>query len=332
MVTGKKRVELSLESILERVSEYDIYRYFLGEEFTLGKVMHSPMPGRRDNNPSFCIRVGRGGQIMHLDYANSNFRGGCLNFVMQKEMCNYNEALKRVDIAFNLGISTTPVEDTKKIIYPQPELKEGRPTLIQVSYSKHFTSEELKYWGDYGITQDELVAADIYHVNKYLINRTKQPQKKGEMVFGYALGNLWKIYRPLAKKGDKWKSNIPNDMPEGLNNLKVCKKGIITKSRKDRLVLRKFLSEVASVQNESMVALNEETVTFIKSCCSEVYINYDADPPGKENSWLVTTEFGFKHLNVPDRYLKEGIKDFADLFRAHGEGAVTKHLQEKQII
>lgn len=332
MVTGKKRVNLTIEALLERVSEYDIYREFMGEDFTLGKVCHSPMPGRRDTHPSFCIRVIKGGQLMHIDYADSRFRGGCINFVMQKEMCNYNDALKKVDVAFNLGISTTPHLATPRVIYPQPDLKEARPTFIQVEYGVNFSEEDLAYWAQFHITKEELGSNEIYKVNRYLINRQLQRQRKGELIFGYKLGNHWKIYRPLASKELKWKNNIPIDAVEGINNLKQCKKGIVTKSRKDRIVLRKFLPEVCSVQNESMVALNEETVTFLRGNCSEIYLNYDSDPPGKENSWLVTTEFGFKHLNVPDRYLAGGIKDFSDLSRSHGLEAVENHLKEKHII
>lgn len=333
MVTGKKIVELTLESILERVTEYDIYREFCGEDFTLGKVMHSPMPGRRDNHPSFCIRATRGGQIMHVDYADSRFRGGCINFVMQKEMIpNYNDALKRVDEVFNLGISSTPTSNTPRVIYTQPSLEESRPTSIIVDYSTKFTEEDLAYWSSFHITKDELISNQIYKVKKYLINRQVQGQKRGELIFGYKLGALWKIYRPTASKEMKWKSNIPIDAVEQLHNLKQCKKGIVTKSRKDAIVLRKFLPEVCSVQNESMVALNEETINYLKSNCTEIYLNYDSDEPGKKNSWQVTTEFGFKHLNVPDKYLEEGIKDFSDLSRAYGLGAVEEHLKQKQII
>lgn len=331
MVAGKKKIELTLKAILERVSEYDIYREFMGEEFTLGKVCHSPMPGRRDNHPSFCIRATRGGQIMHVDYADSRFRGGCINFVMQKEMiASYNDALKRVDEVFGLGISSGITGEVQRTIYPQPNLEEARPTSIIVDYSTKFTRDDIAYWSMFGITKGELIENQIFKVTKYFINRLKQGQKRGELIFGYKLGDLWKIYRPLAAKEMKWKSNIPISAVEQLHNLKQCKRGIITKSRKCRIVLSKFLPEVCNVQNESVVAFNENVVNYLKSNCSEIYLNYDSDEPGVKSSWDVTTRFGFKHLNVPYSYAPA--KDFSDLARYHGLGAVEAHLKEKGII
>lgn len=332
MIAGKKKVEINAKSILERVTPYDIYRYYIGEDFTLGKVMQSPMPGRRDSNPSFLVGA-RYGFLYHIDFADSRFRGNCFQFVMQKEMVGYNDALRKINKDFSLALGIEGGEVTGvKPVFVQPEIKDTQPTFIQVQHTSKFTLEEKEYWRQYYITPQECEENEIYAVRNFLINRQKQPMRRGELIFGYKLGSLWKIYRPYACKDRKWKNNIPIDTIENLRALTDCEKGIITKARKDRVVLQKFLPQVASVQNESLVALNVKSVDFLHKNCNEVYINYDADEPGKRNSWQVTSEFGFKHLNVPDFYLEEGIKDFADLIKVYGPDKVYDYLKLKNIL
>ena len=37
-------------------------------------------------------------------------------------------------------------------------------------------------------------------------------------------------------------------------------------------------------------------------------------------------------MNVPKKYLKEGIKDWADLAKAYGLEAIENYLKEKQLL
>lgn len=331
MISGKIKEELNKKAILSRITEYDIYRYYVGEDFSIGKVIHSPMPGRRDNHPSFLIGC-RAGFLYHQDFADSRLRGNCFQFVMQKEMLpNYNSTLRKIDKDFNLGIGS-PMTDVNVPVFIQPTLKETEPKFFQVHYSSRFTQEELEYWEQYYITPKELEENEVYAVRKYLIDRQLQPIRKGELTFGYKLGSLWKIYRPYGGKERKWQSNIPNRSIEGMEKLRKAPIGIITKSRKDRIILKKFISHIVSVQNESLHSLSLENVDIIKENWSTLYVNYDNDGPGKENSIIVTGEYNLKHLNVPDKYLEEGIKDFADLIRVYGPDTLFKYLQSKNII
>lgn len=331
MVTGRKIAHLTPEWILRQgVTEYDIYRQFLGEDFTIGRTMSSPMPGRRDSNPSFLIG-NRGGFLYHLDMGDSRFRGNAFSFVQQKLMLlNFDDALKAIAKEFNLN-TIDYKEGAKRPIFEQPK-EVAKPAFIQVLYSTKFTNPELAYWHSYHIDHQELIDNEIYHIEQLLVNRRKAMMRRHELAFGYKCGPKWKVYRPCACKDRKWISSIPIDAVEGLENLRGAKRGIVTKSRKDRIILLKFIPNVCSVQNESMVALNSNTISFLQSECEEVYINYDSDEPGKKNSWAVTTEFGFKHLNVPDKYLVEGIKDFSDLAKVHGLQAVGDYLVLKNII
>lgn len=330
MVTGKTKVNLEAEEILKHISEYDIYRYFVGEDFKLGKIMQSPMPGRKDNHPSFIIGA-KGGFLYHHDFADSRYRGNCFQFVMQKEMLPFHRALQKIDKEFNLGIGE-PMTEVNVPVFIQPLIEDTKPKFFQVEYTKKFNAEETAYWNQFHISVSECVDNEIFAVRRYWIDRKLQPMRKLELTFGYRLGSLWKIYRPYACKDRKWKNNIPNSSIEGIERVGIATKGIITKSRKDRVVLQKFLGSVVSVQNESLQALTPENAEILRENWANIYVNYDADAPGKLNSHIVTAEYGFKHLNVPDFYMTEGIKDFADLIRIYGPDKVYKYLKQKEIV
>lgn len=332
MVAGKVKEELTNETILKRISEFDIYRYYVGEDFPIGKMIHSPMPGRKDNHPSFLIG-NRAGFMYHIDFADGRLKGNCFQFVMQKEMLpNYDSALRKIDKDFNLGIREGKLEDVKAPVFIQPTLIETEQKFFQVQYTSKLNLEEKRYWDEYYITPIELEENDIYVVKKLWIDRQLQPMKLGELCFGYKEGPLWKIYRPTACRRRKWLNNMTLDTIEGLDKIVKAEKGVVTKSRKDRVVLKKFIKDVISVQNESLHALPPDKAKIISDNWDEVYVNYDNDEAGKKNSWIVTKEYGYRHINVPDSYLSENITDPSDLIKAYGPDTVYNYLQSKNLI
>src|SRR5690349_13814683 len=100
-IAGKIKTPLTLASILLKVSEYDIYRYYTGQDFRLGQAFHSPF--RKESNPSFCISVNRKGKLHHTDFADSRNSGNCVEFVMQLYGLDYKQSLELIDRDMNLG-------------------------------------------------------------------------------------------------------------------------------------------------------------------------------------------------------------------------------------
>lgn len=335
MLGGEKRLELTVETILQKISEYDIYKMYYPGNLELDKKIKSYMPTREDSSPSFFVS-NKNGFMYHIDYGDSRFRGNCIQFVMQMFSLNFDGALRKIDRDFGLGISTNyKVGNYEKITskYEQPALKEKRAKFFQVK-TKRFSKEELDWWAQYHITLDELKKFHVYSVKEYYIDKIKIAIPNNEMVFGYLYDNkYWKIYRPQCKEPEnKWRTNCPIDFVEGLEELKSCENAIVTKSKKDLIVLRKITPCVCAVQNESVVALNAETISHLKKNCANVFINYDGDAPGKKNSWAVTKEFGFKHVNVPDDLVERGMKDFSDVAKVLGVEYIKNYLQQKNII
>ena len=194
MVAGTKKERLTPEWILSKgVTSYDIYRKYLGEDFKIGKAIQSPMPGRRDNNPSFIIG-NRAGFMYHVDFADSRYKGNAFSFVQQKMMfLNFNDALQQIAKDFGL-ITNNLGEREKRPIYEQPKEIE-KPAFIQVVYSTKFTREEEEYWNQYHLSKEEVIKGDIYHINSYYVNRRRGGLRKGELAFGYLWEGKWKIYR-----------------------------------------------------------------------------------------------------------------------------------------
>lgn len=50
--TAKKPITITLDYILSKVTEYDIYAKYIGQ-FKVGMIYNSPF--RKDNNPSFGV-------------------------------------------------------------------------------------------------------------------------------------------------------------------------------------------------------------------------------------------------------------------------------------
>ena len=71
-IQGKKKIELIAETILERISEYDIFRFYYPGKWKLNVATHSPF--RKDDNPSFIIGT-KHGNVSYIDFAETSKRG-----------------------------------------------------------------------------------------------------------------------------------------------------------------------------------------------------------------------------------------------------------------
>jgi hypothetical protein len=333
MIRGRKRVELSPDSILNKISEYDIYKFYMPHQnWKINVVTYSPF--RNEKNPSFIIGY-RGGALRFFDFGDSSKKGNCFNFVMMLFNVGLNDALLMIDRDFDLGIiSGSSTKNYERIIsdYAQPTATSKREYFIQVKTRK-FTNEELAYWNGYYQDIDDLRANNVYSIDTVYLNKQKFPIKDTELRFGYLYEGYWKIYRPFADKKNKWMpNNVPITMMDGLDDITDCDVAFINKSKKDYMVMKKVFPCCCAVQNEGMGCFSEENVDFIKENSERQILSFDSDETGVKNSQLITEKFGFEYCNVPRIYLDEGIKDWADLARIHGLKTIEKYLTQKELI
>jgi DNA primase len=334
MIVGKKKTKLTPESVLDKISEYDIFRFYMPtQDWKVNKVTYSPF--RQENNPSFVIGNKRG-FITFIDFADTNKRGNCFDFVKALySLSTFDDVLKLIDKDFGLGIWTgKATEEYKKITsaYKQPEL-EKRYSVIQVTTRK-FTKSELDYWNLYHQDIQDLRDNNIYSIKNVFLNKSKFSIKSTDLTFGYLYeGQYWKIYRPFADKKSKW---VPNNVPittmDGKLDITNCDVAFINKSKKDYMVMKKIFPCCCAVQNEGIGCFSHENVEFLKANSDRQILSFDSDVTGVANSQQITKLFDFGYANVPRKYLAEGIKDWADLAKAHGLQAIEDYLKTKNLM
>lgn len=332
MIGGIKRVELTQETILQRISEYDIFRFYVpNKRWEVNHVMNSPL--RKDDSPSFMIG-NRGGSLFFIDFADGNTRGDCFQFVKSLYgLTSLNDVLILIDKDFGLGLSgeSTNTAVYKKIVqeYKQPEDLGKRYTNIQVVPRK-FTKEELAYWNEYHQDLQDLRDNNIFALNKVYLNKQLFSFKPTELKFGYYYNGFWKIYRPFTDKKLKWlPNNVPISTMEGLENIKGVDYAFVNKSKKDYMVVKKIIESTCAVQSENIACFSEENVAYLKTNSKRQILSFDSDVAGVENSQQITKLFDFDYMNVPRIYLNEGIKDWAELARVKGMSEVEKIFKDK---
>jgi DNA primase len=334
MINGVRKTKLSIEAILSRISEYDIFRFYMpNQDWKINRVTYSPF--RHENNPSFMIG-NKMGYLLFIDYADTSKRGDCFNFVqMVHNLPTMSETLRKIDKDFGLGLSTgVMTEEYKKIIseYKQPHL-EKRYSLIQVKTRK-FTNRELEYWAEYHQDLQDLRDNNVYSIKELYLNKQRFPLGENELRFGYLYeGQYWKIYRPYADKKHKWMpNNVPITAMDGKLDITNCDVAFINKSKKDYMVMKKIFPCCCAVQNEGLGCFSHENVEYLKANSDRQILSFDADDVGVQNSVQITKMFDFDYTNVPRQYLAEGIKDWADLAKAHGLQAIKDYLKTKNLL
>ena len=334
-ITGRLKPSfLTPEKILEKITEYDIFKYYMpNTDWEPNVVTFSPF--RNERNPSFMIG-NKQGRLTFIDFADTSKRGSCFDFVrMSFNLKDLKEVLALIDRDFGLGFSReTNTEQYKRIVsqYIQPVRAVKAYSNIQVVV-KAFTNDELAYWNQYHQSLDDLKANNVYSISKVYLNKQLFPVPF-ELRFGYLYDDKWKIYRPHAKdKKSKW---VPNNVPitamDGKDDIKQCDVAFINKSKKDYMVMKKLFPCSCALQNEGLGCFSPENVEYIKSNSASQILSFDSDVTGVENSQQITKIFDFDYCNVPRKYLSEGIKDWADLAKAHGMQTIENYLKEKQLL
>jgi hypothetical protein len=340
MIKGKRKKELTKEAILSKITSYDIYRYYQGP-FKLNTILVNKHRGEKD--PSLIIGNKLSSQLTHKDFGDGSWRGDCFSFVQQIHRCDFKMALALINRDLNLGLDGGKIEDKKVITWETPEITLKPPPLIQI-VTRPMSKEEWAYWACYHQGEEDIVRENIYVPSQ--IWRNKKRMVLGDlMTFCYYYPDVdkWKIYRPFAPKREKdtpshmwkWDTNLPFDYIEDLPSIEGADLGVLGKSKKDRMVLRKALEieTIANVQAEDPACMSREALNVFDTARRKLVVS-DNDKKGKEFSWWLTDNYGFRHCNVPDRYHTEDPKctDFADLACVHGLDKVKNHFKLKRFI
>lgn len=330
---GLKNI-ITYQDIKNKIGCDRVFNHYFGK-FSLGKAYNSVL--RVDNKKSTGFYISKNGSIVYNDLS-TNDKYNCVQFVAKLLNITYYKAIEHISNTFNLEEGSGDIVITKKI-------KERKKNKFIVN-TKPFTTNDLNWWKQYGITKQELIKNNIYSLSSLKIGRLHLKVSSTELKFAYSfLDNenmYFKIYSP-EDANIKWLSNIRLNYVYGLDKLSYNSDTLlITKSLKDYIVLNKFTDDVIALQNESRSAISDEDLDFIKSKYSNIFIFFDMDRAGVKaanhfykNHGFIPIFVGSNKKNVwqnLDNAKKTKVKDPSDFSKIYGLKNLELFLKTYNII
>ena len=316
---SRKRAKLpdniTLDWILSKVTEYDIYAKYIGQ-FKVGMIYNSPF--RKDKNPSFGIYYSkRTKQLLFKDHGTGEC-GNVIKFVsLFTGKTEYNDILS--DIVDNLNITNNTKLVSSKQYIPPTE------TVIGV-VRQEFTDVDINYWKQFNISINTLKKFNVNSIKYYLCNGiVKGTYKRENPMYAYKVYNNFKIYRPLADKYTKWRNNLTDYDIQGYEQLP--QKGdilFITKSMKDVMCLHEMGYPAVSPSSESTF-LPKDVLEQLKTRFKRIIILFDRDTSGVKRSRKLSRETGLEAMFINKKFKA---KDVSDAVKANNFEEIKNWLNE----
>lgn len=315
----KGEPSITLNDILDRVTEFDILGYYFGIN-ELPIVIKSPL--RVDNKPSFGLYTSDGIKVHYKDFATKD-RGGLFDLLMKYWCKDYNSMLLRLwedldkihSSITQFNINNNSKTNTKTSYIP---LK-SRNIDLQCRV-REWRDYDIEYWKSYGITLDWLKYADVYPISHKIVIKEGKKYILGADKYAYAYverkeGNITiKIYQPFNKLGYKWSNrhdksviSLWTKIPEYGDKVCICS------SMKDALCLWSNANIPSiSVQGEGY-GISDTAINELKRRYKKIYILLDNDEVGLKDGLKLSESTGFINIVLPKF---KGGKDISDYYKS----------------
>lgn len=309
--------QVTLEWILSKVTEYDIYSAYIGN-FKVGMIYNSPF--RQDKNPSFgCYYSRTTKQLMFKDHGTGDC-GNVIKFVsLLTGLTNYSDILNNIVDKLKITNNTQLVSSKQYI--------SSKETVIGV-VRQDFTLTDTNYWSQFNISLDTLKKFGVSSIKYYLCDGiVKGIYKDTNPMYAYKVYNHFKIYRPLADKYTKWRNNLTENDIQGFKQLpKTGDILIITKSMKDVMCLYEMGIPAISPSSESTF-IPDKALEQLKKRFKRIIILFDRDKAGVKYLRKMSVKTGLEGFLL-NKKLKS--KDVSDSIKLNGFEE-TKKFIEKEI-
>jgi hypothetical protein len=312
----ESNVVLSVDNILSKITDYDLFRFYCPPFKQVGKKFSSEL--REDPVPSAHITA-KNNRLRYIDYGYPEHRFDSIGYVQYKYNLSFRDALLTIDHDFNLGLAgKNNLSSLGKIgkTYGAKKFKKI-PCIIQVK-SRDFNMYDRLYWGDYCISKETLQEFKVQPITHYWINGTRYPAHKVAYAYCEHPGK-YKLYSPLKQDG-KWFGNMQMNHVQGITMLPIfgdlC---ILASSLKDVMCLYELGISAVALQSESMMP-PEKLIAFLKRKFDKVKVLYDNDytkdnNPGQTMAKSICKEYGLENICIPTEL---GTKDISDVMQIHG--------------
>lgn len=224
---------LRKDEILERTNNgLNVFKHYIPGAWRVGRNFLNPL--YEDKKASCSIYYDRrSGTYKMKDFGNDGYSGDCFFFVGQLKGLDCNNAssfieiLQIIDRDLSLGISEgnpIPVPRTFKEPdkpAPAPIERTGRPYTFK---ERVFTTTELDYWKQYGITPEILEQYKVCSVIQFKSENSEgnpfaYSSTAEEPIYGYKNKRFIKLYRPFSKTRFLYGGNIGENYCFGLEQL-----------------------------------------------------------------------------------------------------------------
>ena len=306
---------LSVDSILEKVTDYDLFRFYCPPFKSVGKKFSSEL--REDPIPSAHITA-KNNRLRYIDYGYTEHRFDSIGYIQYKYNVSFRDALRTIDSDFGLGLAGKNNRGALNTPKTYGKMKfEKIPCLMQIR-SREFNLYDRLYWGDYCISKETLEAFGVKPITHYWINGTRYPAHKVAYAYCEHPGK-YKLYSPLKQDG-KWFGNMQVNHVQGITMLpifgNIC---ILASSLKDVMCLYELGIPAVAMQSESMMP-PKKLIAFLKRKFDKVKVLYDNDftkdnNPGQTMALSICKEYNLENICIPTEL---GVKDISDVMQVHG--------------
>jgi len=316
MYSTKTAITMSLRDLLDKVSDYDIYSYYLGS-IKPKKLINSPL--RPDDKiPSFAIFPTNDGTLLFKDHG-TGVAGNALKFLKLYKGIDNREELERELLKIVKWVN--PSQTTQKAVR---KAENGSSELNFGIVRQAFTEVDKQYWKQFHISMNTLKKFDVFSIKYFLCNDVVRGiYKDDNPMYAYKVDSRFKIYRPLASKYTKWRTNLTNANIQGYAQLPPFGNLlIITKSLKDVMCLYEMGIAAISPSSETTF-ISEDILEELKKKFKHIVILFDRDEAGVRNARQYSKQYGLDAIFVHKKFKA---KDISDAVKANGFFVVKEWL------
>ncbi len=303
MYSTRTAITMSLKDLLDKLTDYDIYSYYVGQ-FKIGKLFNSPLRSD-DKNPSFAIFKGMNGGLFFKDHG-SGEGGNAIKFVKLYKNINTKDELERELLRIVRKMNPNSGNAIRTYSYSV----DSGPTDIGI-VRQPFTDVDKRYWKQFHISIDTLRKFQVFSIKYFLCNRVvRGTYKETSPMYAYKVDDKFKIYRPLASKYTKWRTNLTNRNVQGLSELPVEGGNllIITKSLKDVMCLYEMGFNAIAASSETTF-IPDDILDSLRHKWKNVIMLYDRDKTGMLESRKYSKQYKLDALFVHKRFKAKDISD-----------------------
>ena len=310
---------LHKDSILCKISEYDIFRYYCHNFKNYGDKFCSEL--REDRSPT-CSIVPWKGKVIYKDFGSGDSHD-CFSYVQAKYGLTFSEAMRVIDTDFGLGLqSGTVIKSQIAITYGTQDVIERRPTKIEKK-ARQWNVEDKNFWSQFHIPKHLLTKFGVQPIDYFWINEARY--RCHSLSYVYNINGRYKVYRPFETEG-KWYSNTSKDDIQGWRQLKDNGDIVfLASSLKDVMCLNVLGYEAIALQSEMQMP-SAELIKQLSERFGIVAVLYDNDfeketNPGQTMANKICAEFNLINIILPAHYKS---KDISDLMKDHGVEVAEK--------